>query len=372
MAAPLEFQGATKLFGAQAALDNLSLTLDPGEILGFLGPNGAGKTTAIHLAFGFIKPTSGRGAILGKPFGDTATRARIGFLPDAPTFFAGSATDAVKLAARLNNVRNPRLREQSRALLARFNLATAGKDARHFSRGMQQRLGIAQALVNAADLLVLDEPTSALDPHGVLEVRELLRAARDEGKSIFFSSHQLSEVEQICDRIAFLDRGKLLRYGSLASFLEDSGRVEVVLQGLPAEAEAAAAIPGISAASLLKMVSISLCPCTFSAMLIERAWSRRGEPWKALPRSAARSETSSLPGVGKTAHDQSIPHRAAPALAEPLEPLLHADAMALRDGGDSLLRRTAHDPEDVIWMLHREMLRRCGARSSHWQHPAWK
>ena len=237
MAAPLEFQGTTKHFGAQAALDNLSLTLEPGEILGFLGPNGAGKTTAIHLALGFLKPTSGRGAILGKPFGDTATRARIGFLPDAPTFFAGSATDAVKLAARLNNVRNPRLREQSRSLLARFNLATAGKDARRFSRGMQQRLGMAQALVNDPELLILDEPTSALDPPGVLEVRELLRAARDEGKSIFFSSHQLSEVEQICDRIAFLDRGNLLRYGSLASFLEDSGRMEVVLQGLPAEAE---------------------------------------------------------------------------------------------------------------------------------------
>jgi ABC-2 type transport system ATP-binding protein len=275
VAAPLEFQGATKLFGAQAALDNLSLTLDPGEILGFLGPNGAGKTTAIHLAFGFIKPTSGRGAILGKPFGDTATRARIGFLPDAPTFFAGSATDAVKLAARLNNVRNPRLREQSRALLARFNLATAGKDARRFSRGMQQRLGMAQALVNDPELLILDEPTSALDPPGVLEVRELLRAARDEGKSIFFSSHQLSEVEQICDRIAFLDRGKLLRYGSLASFLEDSGRVEVVLQGLPAEAEALR--PYLEYRSEPSENGIHfVVPVYLQRELIERAWSAGG------------------------------------------------------------------------------------------------
>jgi ABC-2 type transport system ATP-binding protein len=235
--AALEFQSTSKHFGAHAALDNLSLTLDPGEILGFLGPNGAGKTTAINLALGFLKPTAGGGAILGKPFGDAAIRARIGFLPDTPTYFAGSAFSAVALVGRLNNIRNPRLRDRGKALLAQLNLSTAGKDARRFSRGMQQRLGMAQALVNDPALLILDEPTSALDPPGVLEVRELLRAARAEGKSIFFSSHQLSEVEQICDRIAFLDHGKLLRHGPLTTFLEDSGHIEVVIQGLPAESE---------------------------------------------------------------------------------------------------------------------------------------
>ncbi len=238
MVAALEFQSTSKHFGAHAALDNLSLALDPGEILGFLGPNGAGKTTAINLALGFLRPTAGGGAILGKPFGDAAMRARIGFLPDTPTYFAGSAFSAVALVGRLNNIRNPRLRDRSKALLAQLNLSTAGKDARRFSRGMQQRLGMAQALVNDPELLILDEPTSALDPPGVLEVRELLRAARDEGKSIFFSSHQLSEVEQICDRIAFLDHGKLLRHGPLTTFLEDSGHIEVVIQGLPAESEA--------------------------------------------------------------------------------------------------------------------------------------
>ncbi len=194
MAAALEFQSTTKRFGAYAALDSLSLTLEPGEILGFLGPNGAGKTTAIHLALGFLKPSTGGGTILGKPFGHTATRSRVGFLSDSPAFFAGTARSALELAGRLNNIRNPRLRERSRELLARLNLAVAGKDARRFSRGMQQRLGIAQALINDPEILILDEPTSALDPPGVLEVRELLRAARDEGKSIFFSSHQLSEV----------------------------------------------------------------------------------------------------------------------------------------------------------------------------------
>jgi ABC-2 type transport system ATP-binding protein len=237
VAAALEFQSTTKHFGTHAALSDLSLTLERGEILGFLGPNGAGKTTAIHLALGFIKPTAGGGSILGKPFGDTATRSKIGFLQDAPSFFAGSATSAVKLAGLLNNVPSPRLQERTKSLLADLNLSSAGKDARRFSRGMQQRLGMAQALVNDPEVLILDEPTSALDPGGVLEIRELLRAARDEGKSIFFSSHQLSEVEQVCDRIAFLDRGKLLRHGPLASFLEESGRVEIVIHGLSPEAE---------------------------------------------------------------------------------------------------------------------------------------
>ncbi len=237
MAAPLEFQGTTKHFGSQVVLDHLSLSVERGEILGFLGPNGAGKTTAIHLALGFLRPTAGGGTILGRPFGDTASRARIGFLPDSPTYFAGTASGAVELAGRLNNMGNPQLRERAKSLLAKLNLSSAGKDARRFSRGMQQRLGMAQALVNDPELLILDEPTSALDPPGVLEVRELLRAARDEGKSIFFSSHQLSEVEHICDRIAFLDQGRMLRHGPLASFLEDSGRVEIVTQGLPASAE---------------------------------------------------------------------------------------------------------------------------------------
>lgn len=282
MAALLEFQSTTKHFGAQVALDTLSLTLERGEILGFLGPNGAGKTTAIHLALGFMKPSAGGGAILGKPFGDTATRSRIGFLPDAPAFFAGSASSAVELAGRLNNMQNRPLRERSRELLARFNLASAGKDARHFSRGMQQRLGIAQALVNDPELLILDEPTSALDPPGVLEVRELLRAVRDEGKSIFFSSHQLSEVEQICDRIAFLDRGKLLRHGPLNSFLEDSGRMEIVVQNLPAASEALQKYRQYQTESGVTGARF-IVPAGIQRELIEQAWAAGGTLKSVVP-----------------------------------------------------------------------------------------
>lgn len=282
MPAALEFQSVSKRFGAHAALDNLSLTLEHGEILGFLGPNGAGKTTAIHLALGFLKPSSGGGSILGKPFGDTATRSRIGFLPDVPSFFAGSARTAVELSGRLNNVPNPRLRDQTGSLLARLNLASAGKDAHRFSRGMQQRLGIAQALVNDPEVLILDEPTSALDPGGVLEVRELLRSARNAGKSIFFSSHQLAEVEQVCDRIAFLDRGRLLRHGPLASFLEDSGRMEIVIEGLPADVEALAPYQQHRSSSP-ENVARFIVPATMQRELIERAWAAGGTLKSAIP-----------------------------------------------------------------------------------------
>ena len=276
MAAPLAFQGISKHFGAKVALDQLSLTVERGEILGFLGPNGAGKTTAIYLALGFLRPTTGGGTILGKQFGDTASRAGVGFLPDAPTSFAATAPGTVELAGRLNNMRNPRLRDRANALLARLNLSSAGKDARRFSRGMQQRLGLAQALVNDPELLILDEPTSALDPPGVLEVRELLRATRDEGKSIFFSSHQLSEVEHICDRIAFLDRGRMLRHGPLASFLEDSGQSEIAIRGLSASAEVVQRYQPYLRPSTDGALHFVL-PLKLQRELIERTWATGGE-----------------------------------------------------------------------------------------------
>lgn len=276
MTAPLEFLRTTKRYGATIALDGLNLNVHQGEVLGFLGPNGAGKTTAIHLALGFLRPTAGGGRILGRPFGDTVARARIGYLPDVSAYFAESASASVMLAGKLNNMRNPRLRERTRDLLGRLNLSGAGKDARKFSRGMQQRLGLAQALVSDPELLILDEPTSALDPPGVLEVRELLRAARDEGKSIFFSSHQLSEVEQICDQIAFLDHGKLLRHGRLEEFLEDSGRSEIILRGLPSGSEVLRSYQEYSVNSANGSLRF-VVPAQMQRQLIEQAWTAGGE-----------------------------------------------------------------------------------------------
>ena len=232
MAPRLEFSAISKQFGKSTALHPLTLSLEPGEILGFLGPNGAGKTTAIHLALGFLWPSSGSGTLLGKPFGDAGARSRLGFVPDVPVFFPESGFRSVELAARLNGIDDPLLAKNIRDLLGAVGLPDDRKDARQYSRGMQQRLALAQALINDPELLILDEPAAALDPAGVQQVRELLRNARHAGKSIFFSSHQLTEVEQICDQIAFLNQGRLVRSGSLKEFQGQSDRVEIEISGL--------------------------------------------------------------------------------------------------------------------------------------------
>jgi ABC-2 type transport system ATP-binding protein len=237
MPTSLLYNAIGKRFGSQIALDSLSLAVEPGEIFGFLGANGAGKTTAIHLAMGFLRPTTGEGQLLGMPFSNArAARARMGYVPDAPSFFARTALDCVLLAARLNHdkprARGDELRERAMELLRRFELPAQGQLATRFSRGMQQRLALVQALVTRPALLILDEPTSALDPPAVMLVREALRAARDEGCAVFFSSHQLQEVELLCDRAAFLQEGKVLRQGPLAMLLREGQRSRITLRGL--------------------------------------------------------------------------------------------------------------------------------------------
>lgn len=279
MTHPLEFHEISKQYGKLLALDRLSLTVEPGEIVGFVGPNGAGKTTALHLAMGFLRATSGTGKMLGHSFGDPASRVRIGFLPDAPTVFAGSAEAAITLAARLNSVEDPPLRQRTRELIATLGLPANGRrDARQFSRGMQQRLGLAQALVNDPQLLILDEPTSALDPPAVVEVRGILRQARAAGKSVFFSSHQLSEVEQICDRVAFLHEGRLLRCGNLDELMSTSNTIEILVRSLDASSAAMQPFTRFLAApdrdrNFLRWI----LPAELARPAIEAAWSAGGE-----------------------------------------------------------------------------------------------
>lgn len=305
MTHPLEFYEISKQYGKLLALDRLSLTVEPGEIVGFVGPNGAGKTTAIHLAMGFLRATSGKGQMLGHTFGDPASRVRIGFLPDAPTVFAGSAEAAITLAARLNNVQDPPLRQRARELIATLGLPSNGRDARQFSRGMQQRLGLAQALVNDPQLLILDEPTSALDPPAVVEVRGILRQARAAGKSVFFSSHQLSEVEQICDRVAFLHEGRLLRCGNLEQLMSTSGTTEILIRGVDLDSPGMQQFaPHLAAPEREESLQRWILPAGLARPAIEAAWTAGGElvysrplrktleelfiEWTAAPASEAR------------------------------------------------------------------------------------
>jgi ABC-2 type transport system ATP-binding protein len=217
------------------ALDGFSLRVEPGEIFGFLGPNGAGKTTAIHLAMGLMFPTRGRGSMLGHPFGDVPTRRRIGFLAENVAVYHRPAGKLVRFYGALNGMNDPQLRERTLQMLKEVDLtAVAGRNAGKFSRGMLQRVGLAQALINDPELLILDEPASALDPIGRVQVREILLRARHAGKTVFLSSHLLSEVEQICDRLAIVIRGRVARVGTVSELLESQEQFVITAKGIDA------------------------------------------------------------------------------------------------------------------------------------------
>jgi ABC-2 type transport system ATP-binding protein len=239
--AALEFTGITKqyrgFFRSQwvTALRDFSLRVESGEIFGFLGPNGAGKTTAIHIAIGLMFPSSGHGEMLGHSFGHAPTRRRIGFLAENVALYHRPASKLVRFYGALNGMRDPQLRQRTTEMLKELELEdSADRNAGKFSRGMLQRVGLAQALVNDPELLVLDEPASALDPLGRIRVREILLRAREAGKTVFLSSHLLSEVEQICDRLAIVIKGRVARVGTIAELLEAQDRFVITAKGIDA------------------------------------------------------------------------------------------------------------------------------------------
>ena len=217
------------------ALRNFSLRVERGEIFGFLGPNGAGKTTAMHLAIGLMFPSSGRGEMLGHEFGHAPTRRRVGFLAENVSLYHRSAAKLVRFYGALNGLRDSQLRQRTTEMLKELELTdVADRNAGKFSRGMLQRVGLAQALVNDPELLILDEPASALDPLGRMRVREILLQAREAGKTVFLSSHLLSEVEQICDRLAIVIKGRVARVGTLSELLESQDRFVITAKGIDA------------------------------------------------------------------------------------------------------------------------------------------
>ena len=237
----LAFTGVSKQYhgflrsSRVTALRDFSLRVEPGEIFGFLGPNGAGKTTAIHIALGLMFPSSGHGEMLGHSFGHAPTRRRVGFLAENVSFYHRPATKLVRFYGALNGLRDPQLRQRTTEMLAEVELAgVAGRNTGKFSRGMLQRVGLAQALVNDPELLILDEPASALDPLGRMRVREILLQAREAGKTVFLSSHLLSELEQICDRLAIVIKGRVARVGTIAELLEAQNRFVITAKGIDA------------------------------------------------------------------------------------------------------------------------------------------
>ncbi len=230
----IEARSLSKLYRGVPAVDALSFSARQGEVFGLLGPNGAGKTTTIMMLLGAVKPTSGSGVVLGSAIGSVKARRHIGFLPERFQFqdFL-TAREFLDLHGKLCGVSSRARRQRIPLTLERVGLADRADDRiGSFSKGMQQRIGLAQAILHDPDLVILDEPTSALDPLGRRDVRDLVSDLRADGKTVVLNSHLLSEIEATCDRIAIMKRGKIVLTGAMDELLESSAVVEVEVEGL--------------------------------------------------------------------------------------------------------------------------------------------
>jgi len=247
MTAPaLEFHNVTKTYrrwlGGQqvAALSQVSFSVAEGEVCAFLGPNGAGKTTSISILMGFLYADWGRIRVLGFEPGSVHAKKRIGFVPENFAFYKHlNAEKLLRFHARLAGVAEGKRIALIRDLIAKVGLSGYDKlKIGRYSRGMVQRLGIAQSLLGDPELLILDEPTSGLDPSGRKEVRDLILSLKAAGKTIFLSSHLLSEVEQICDQAVIIDRGRVVRAGTMNTLLVTGDQVEIIANTLPEDLQA--------------------------------------------------------------------------------------------------------------------------------------
>ncbi len=225
------------MFGGKVAVGGLTLEVGRGEVFGFLGPNGAGKSTSVKMLLGLVAPTGGSAMVLGQAAGDRATRARIGFLPEHFRFYDWlTSVELLTVHGRLYGMPGRLLSERIPALLEKVGLSAHGeKQLRNFSKGMLQRIGIAQALLNDPELIFLDEPTSGLDPVGRKLVRDIINQQRERGTTVFLNSHLLSEVEVTCDRVAFISAGEVIEIRDLSRSVEQTTTLLVRARGLTQE-----------------------------------------------------------------------------------------------------------------------------------------
>jgi ABC-2 type transport system ATP-binding protein len=244
MAIAVKAEGLTKTYRFLThrepvnAVSDLNLEVQEGEIFGFLGPNGAGKTTTIKMLLGLVYPTSGSARILDRPAGDIEVKRQISYLPETPYFYDFmSGYDVLSFYGQLFGLKGSKLDSKIIELLKIVGLySDRNKNLNQYSKGMLQRIGIAQALVNDPKLLIFDEPTSGLDPIAHSEISDLILNLRDQGKTVFLSSHQLSDVELVCDRVAILNKGKMLKTGHLNELLT-ANHVEITLAGVDGAAK---------------------------------------------------------------------------------------------------------------------------------------
>jgi len=236
LAAAIETKKLTKSYksrslGMISVVDNLDLTVEEGEIFGFLGPNGAGKTTTIKMLLGIIYPTAGEGFVLGREIGDMEVHKVISYLPERPYYYEHmTGMELLKFYGSLFGIND---KDKFLKLIEKVNLhRDMSKTISQYSKGMQQRIGLAQSLLNDPKLLFLDEPTGGLDPIAHREIRDLILGFREEGRTVFISSHELSEVELICDRVAIINKGIIEKQGKLTDLLK-GGRIEIIVSDVP-------------------------------------------------------------------------------------------------------------------------------------------
>jgi ABC-2 type transport system ATP-binding protein len=242
--AAIKIEGLGKIFRVGfwgrkfEAVKNIDFEVGAGELFGFLGPNGAGKTTTIKMIMGLLYPTRGQAWILGKSASDVAIRARVGYLPESPYFYDHlQGAEFLDFYGRLFAIPAKKRRKKIGELLELVGIARAADlPLRKYSKGMLQRIGLAQALINDPELVVLDEPMTGLDPVGRREIRDIILKLKQEGKTVFFSTHILPDVEMICDRIAILNQGRLVNIGALGSLLSPRVKYyEISFSGLAGE-----------------------------------------------------------------------------------------------------------------------------------------
>jgi ABC-2 type transport system ATP-binding protein len=227
----IETDGLRKAYGPKVAVDHLTLTVPRGEVFGYLGPNGAGKTTSVKMLLGLVTPTAGRARLLGRPLGDIGAKRKIGFLPEQFRFHEWlKAWEFLDFHGQLYGMSAAARKRRIPETLALVGLESRANDRlRTFSKGMLQRIGLAQALINDPELVFLDEPTSALDPLGRRDVRDIIRGLKAQGMTVFLNSHLLSEVEMVCDRVAFVHQGRVAHLGPLDDLLNTDLAVDLAL-----------------------------------------------------------------------------------------------------------------------------------------------
>ncbi len=219
----VEFRAQNSGQAKKVAVKDLNLRICAGEVFGFLGPNGAGKTTTMNVLLGFVNATSGAAFLFGVDVREPIARQRIGYLPELTYYYKFlTAEELLRFYARIFGIPGGEADRRIEQLLKLVELEPARKrPIKTYSKGMQQRVGLAQALINNPDLLILDEPTSGLDPLGRMKVREIIQRLKNEGKTVFFSSHELGEVETVCDRVAIINQGELKIEGRVADLVQE-------------------------------------------------------------------------------------------------------------------------------------------------------